>query len=129
MDAINLKHIHKTFGNNKLRSYKTISFFQYYILYPILYGMRTIRPLNYLNYNKKEALIELRKIGYKDYPNKHGESIFTKFFQNYYLPVKFGYDKRKPHYSSMILSGQLSRNDAINLIALITSNHLSFGRF
>lgn len=61
MDAINLKHIHKTFGNNKLRSYKTISFFQYYILYPILYGMRTIRPLNYLNYNKKEALIELRK--------------------------------------------------------------------
>tara|TARA_Y100001970_G_C14170971_1_gene824143 strand:+ start:559 stop:1689 length:1131 start_codon:yes stop_codon:yes gene_type:complete len=116
MDAINLKHIHKTFGNNKLRSYKTISFFQYYILYPILYGMRTIRPLNYLNYNKKEALIKLRKIGYKDYPNKHGESIFTKFFQNYYLPVKFGYDKRKPHYSSMILSGQLSRNDAINLI-------------
>ena len=52
-------------------------------------------------------------MGYKEYGRKHGESVFTKFFQNYYLPKKFGYDKRRPHLASMILSGQLSRDDAL----------------
>ena len=53
MDSINLKAIHKKFGNNPLKSYKTISFFQYYFWYPIILGMRTIRPLNYMEYNKE----------------------------------------------------------------------------
>ena len=65
-------------------------------------------------YNKGEALKVLQeKLGYKEYGRKHGESVFTRFFQNYYLPRKFGYDKRRPHLSSMILSGQLSREDAL----------------
>ncbi len=116
MDSINLKAIHKKFGNTPLKSYKTISFFQYYFWYPIILGMRTIRPLNYMEYNKENALKELEKIGYKPYPKKHGESIFTKFFQNYYLPKKFGYDKRLPHYSSLILSNQMTRKEAIELL-------------
>ena len=115
MDSISLKAIHKKFGNRPLKSYKTISFFQYYFWYPIVLGMRTIRPLNYMDYNKKNALKELEKIGYKPY-QKHGESIFTKFFQNYYLPTKFGYDKRLPHYSSLILSKQMTRKEAIKLL-------------
>lgn len=117
MDSINLKAIHKKFGNKKLKSYKTINFFQYYFLYPIIYGMRTLRPLNYMDYNKENALEELKKIGYKPYANKHGESIFTKFFQNYYLPKKFNYDKRIPHLSSLILSNQMSRDKAIELVS------------
>lgn len=116
MDSINLKAIHKKFGNTPLKSYKTISFFQYYFWYPIILGMRTLRPLNYMDYNKENALKELKKIGYKPYPKKHGESIFTKFFQNYYLPKKFGFDKRLPHYSSLIVSKQLSREKAIELL-------------
>lgn len=117
MDSINLKAIHKKFGNKKLKSYKTINFFQYYFLYPIIYGMRTLRPLNYMDYNKENALEELKKIGYKPYANKHGESIFTKFFQNYYLPKKFNYDKRIPHLSSLILSNQMTRDKAIELVS------------
>lgn len=114
MDAINLKAIHKKYGERKLTNYKTISFFDYYIKYPFLKKLRTIRPLNFLPYNKEEALEELTKtVEYKPYQRKHGESIFTKLFQNYYLPTKFGYDKRRPHLSSLIVSGQMSRKDAI----------------
>ena len=65
-------------------------------------------------YDKNRALEELQaKIGYKPYRRKHGESLFTKFYQNYWLPEKFGFDKRKPHLSSLIASGQLSRDDAL----------------
>ena len=114
MDAINLKSIHKKYGTIPLKKYKTISFFKYYFYYPFVKGMKTIRPLNYLPYNRREAIEALKKeVDYKEYGKKHSESRFTKFFQNYYLPKKFGYDKRKPHLSSQILSGERSRNEAI----------------
>ncbi|WP_155417158.1 N-acetyl sugar amidotransferase [Pseudomonas brassicacearum] len=118
MDAINLKDIHKTYGSKPLRDYKTISFFEYYFWYPFAKGMRTVRPLNFMEYDKREAEKYLQEtVGYRSYARKHGESIFTKLFQNYYLPTKFGYDKRKLHYSSMILSGQMSREEAIVKLA------------
>jgi len=114
MDAINLKAIHGKYGERKLHSYKTISFFQYYIWYPFVKKMRTVRPLNYMPYDKAKALLELeRTVGYKPYARKHGESQFTKIFQNHYLPKKFGYDKRRPHLSSLIVSGQMSRDEAL----------------
>lgn len=114
MDAINLKAIHEKWGERKLKQYKTISIFHLYFYYPLIYEMKTIRPLNYMQYNKQSALEYLKKqIGYKEYGYKHNESVFTKFFQNYYLPVKFGYDKRRPHLSSMILSGQITRKQAL----------------
>lgn len=114
MDSVNLKAIHKIFGKRKLENYKTISFFDYYFWYPFIKKMRTIRPLNYMPYNKAEAMLELEsKVGYKPYQRKHGESLFTKLFQNYYLPEKFGMDKRLPHYSSLIVSGQLTRAEAL----------------
>lgn len=119
MDAINLKSIHKKYGSVKLRNYKTISFFQYYIYYPFIKKMKTIRPLNYLPYDRKKALSELKTtVGYKEYGRKHGESRFTKFFQNYYLPKKFGYDKRRAHLSSLILSGLITRNEAMSELDL-----------
>lgn len=114
MDAINLKSIHKKFGRLKLRNYKTIGFLKYFFYYPFVKGMTPIRPLNYMVYDKSKALKELQdKIGYKDYGRKHGESRFTKFFQNHYLPVKFGIDKRKAHLASMILTGLISRDQAL----------------
>ena len=114
MDAINLKSIHKRFGERKLANYKTISFFECYLWYPLIKKMRTVRPLNFMPYHKAEALQELENsVGYKPYARKHGESLFTKLFQNYYLPKKFGYDKRRPHLSSLIVSGQMSREEAL----------------
>lgn len=114
MDAINLKAIHKRFGEKPLKQYKTISFFECYVWYPLIKKLRTVRPLNYMPYDKKAALLELEQtVGYKPYPRKHGESLFTKLFQNYYLPKKFGFDKRRPHLSSLIVSGQMTRDDAM----------------
>jgi len=114
MDAINLHAIHKKFGRKKLKYYKTINFYKLYFYYPFIKRMRTFRPLDYMPYVKKEALEELKnKVGYKEYARKHGESIFTKFFQNYWLPMKFGYDKRKPHLSSLIVSRQITREQAL----------------
>ena len=114
MDAINLHSIHKRFGQRKLNQYKTISFWQYFIYYPFIKKMSVMRPLDLMPYDKGDALQRLvDEVGYKPYGRKHGESRFTKFFQNYYLPTKFGYDKRKPHLSSLILSGQMTRDEAL----------------
>jgi len=118
MDAINLRDIFRKFGAKKLKTYKTISFFQYYIWFPFFMRMRTVRPLNFMPYDKQIALKALQeKVDYKSYGRKHGESQFTKIFQNYYLPKKFGYDKRIPHYSSLIMSGQMSRNEAVEQLS------------
>lgn len=114
MDSINLKAIHKKFGNKPLKTYNTINFFQYYIWFPFVKKMRTVRPLNYMDFNKEKAGIELEAaLGWKTYGRKHGESLFTKVFQNDYLPRKFGYDKRRPHLASLINSGQMTRDEAM----------------
>jgi aminotransferase len=118
MDAINLKAIHRKYGERPLRQYKTISFFEYYIWYPFVKKMRTVRPLNYMPYKKEAAIAELEAtIGWRSYGRKHGESLFTKVFQNDYLPRKFGYDKRLPHLSSLIVSGQMTRETALAKLA------------
>jgi hypothetical protein len=71
-----------------------------------------------MEYNKEAALKELQNtVTYKPYPRKHGESLFTKLFQNHYLPSKFGYDKRLPHLSSLIVSGQISRQEALEILS------------
>jgi aminotransferase len=113
-DATNLRAVHKRFGTHKLEKYVTVGFFDYYVWYPFVKKLRAVAPLNYIPYSKKSAISELEsKIGWRAYGRKHGESLFTKFFQNYYLPTKFGYDKRRLHLSSLVLSGDLSRESAI----------------
>ncbi|HQR78618.1 MAG TPA: N-acetyl sugar amidotransferase [Actinomycetota bacterium] len=116
MDARNLKAIHRTYGTRPLTDYPLISFSQYYFWYPIVKRMTPLRPLNLMPYSKDQAVSELEEIGWRAYPRKHGESLFTKFFQNYYLPTKFGYDKRRPHLSSLVASGAITRDKAIELL-------------
>ncbi len=113
-DAINLKAIQKKFGTRPLKNYRTVSFLEYYVLYPFVLRMRVVRPLNFMPYHKQTAIEELEQtIGWRSYGRKHGESQFTKLFQNYYLPRKFGFDKRRPHLSSLIVSGQMTRDQAL----------------
>ena len=116
-DARNLRAIHKAFGTKPLRSYPTIGFYANYVWYPFVKRMNALRPLNYLPYSKARAIEELTAVGWRAYPRKHGESIFTKFFQNYYQPVKFGIDKRKAHLSSLILAGEITRDEALAKLA------------
>lgn len=114
MDSWNLRAIHRKFGRDTLEEYKTISPLQYYFYYPFLHGIRTVRPLNLMEYSKKEALRELvDKVGFKDYGRKHGESRFTRLIQNHYYPTYLGHDIRKPHLSSLVVSGQITRDEAL----------------
>ena len=72
------------------------------------------KPLNYIPYGKGEAIRELEQnYGWRYYGAKHWESRFTKFFQGYYLPTRFGYDKRKAHLSSLVVSGEITRDEAL----------------
>ncbi len=114
MDRRNLRAIHRRFGTEKLRTFPTIGFFRYYVINPYVHRVRVVRPLNYLPYDRDAAIAELtERVRYKPYGRKHGESQFTRFFQNHYLPERYGFDKRRPHLSSMILSGQLTRDEAL----------------
>lgn len=118
MDLRHLKSIHRRFGRAPLRTYPTCSFFRYYVYYPFIRGMRVIRPLNFMPYDKEQTLGLLEQnLDYRYYGTKHGESRFTKFFQNYWLPERFGYDKRRAHLSSVILSGQTDRARALQELA------------
>jgi len=116
MDGINTKDTYKKNGGGKLKKYRTISFFEYYFLYPYFYGMKVVKPLNYMEYSKEIALKRLQAIGYIPYERKHGESLFTRFFQNYYLPNKFGVDKRIAHLSSLVLTNIISRDVALAML-------------
>lgn len=112
-DSVSLKEIHKKFGAVKLKNYPTISMFKKYFYYPVVQNMRVHRPLELIDYSKdgaKKLLIE--ELGWRDYGGKHYESVFTKFFQAHYLPTKFGYDKRLAHYASLIVSGQMTKDEA-----------------
>lgn len=114
LDLANLIAIHKAHGEVMLKTFPKVTFFQRYIWFPFYHRMQVLRPLNFLPYTKSEALNELKSaVGWSDYGRKHGESHFTKFFQNYYLPERYGYDKRRPHISSLIVSGQISRSEAL----------------
>ena len=80
-------------------------------------GIRTVNLLDYFPYDRTEAVKLLEdKYGYKSYGEKHEESLFTKWFQNFYLFTKFGIDKRIAHYSSLIVAGQMTRSKAVELL-------------
>lgn len=115
MDAILINDIQQKFGEIKNSKFPTVNFFDYYIKYPILRGMHRLSPLNLIPYNKSVAINLLEEnYGWRYYGGKHYESGWTRFFQGYYLPHKFGYDKRKAHLSSMILAGEINREKALH---------------
>lgn len=113
-DAIQLKDIHRRFGTRPLVNFPTTSIFRHKIWLPYVRGIRVVRPLNYVPYDKAGAMKLLtEKFGWQPYPQKHFESRFTRFYEGYWLPRKFGYDTRKVQYSSLIVTGQMTRNDAL----------------
>ncbi|MEO8527459.1 MAG: N-acetyl sugar amidotransferase [Pseudolysinimonas sp.] len=121
-DATHLRAVHKRFGSVKLKTYPVMGMFARHIWFPLVRRIHTVRPLNYMPYVYADAKKDIAdSVGWRDYGGKHYESVFTRYFQGYYLPHKFGFDKRLAHYSSLILSGQVSRDDALAL--MVTSNY------
>lgn len=105
--------VQKRFGEIPLRKTEFLSLSDRYIKRHMK-SLCHIRPLNYIPYSLEQAIAELEDFcGFEYYGGKHYESILTRFLQCYYLPVKFGMDKRKSHYSSLIMSGQMTREEAL----------------
>lgn len=113
-DDANIKDIHKKFGAAPLKTYPFFGLKQKKI-YSGLKGIESINLLNYLDYNKQTVKkIITDELTWRDYGGKHYESVFTRFYQGYILPVKFGIDKRKAHLSDLIYSGQITKAQALD---------------
>lgn len=112
-DSKLIKGIHKRFGKLVMRSYPSLSTFDY-VNYLIVRGIRWVPILNYIDFNKDEAKnLLMSELGWRDYGGKHYESVFTRFFHANYLPERFGFDLRKAYLSALVCSGQISRSDAL----------------
>lgn len=112
-DHKNLEDIHRRFGKVKLKDFPAFGRYQEFY-YQKIRGIETVELLNYLPYVKKDIKAFIAKeLDWKDYGGKHHESIFTRFYQSYVLPVKFGIDKRKAHWMALINSGQATRTEAL----------------
>ncbi|MFH0895766.1 MAG: N-acetyl sugar amidotransferase [Bacteroidota bacterium] len=117
LDGLNIRAIHNRFGKLKRKTYPIWNFKDQYV--NAKSGkIKTVQLLNYTKYHRNEAKqLLMDDFDWKDYGGKHYESVFTRFYQGYILPVKFGIDKRKAHLSTMVCSGQISRKEALEMIS------------
>lgn len=116
-DSVQLLDIHRQFGSRPLRTFPVTSILWHKIWLPYVRGIKVLRPLNYLPYIKEHAKrILIDRFGWQPYPQKHFESRFTKFYESYWLPKRFGYDVRRVQYSSLIVTGQMTREEALELL-------------
>ena len=117
-DLTMAKDIHTKFGKIPLKTFPTCGMMKYRLLYKYVYGMERIYPLDYVVYNKPEVERLLHeKYGWTRYENKHYENVFTRFFEGYYLPSKFGFDTRKNVFSNQILAETMSREEALKQLS------------
>lgn len=113
-DMKHVKEIHSKFGEKELKTFPTCDIFKYKTYYRFIKGIRVIKLLDYYPFIKKDAIKELNeKFQWQPYKMKHYESRFTKFFESFWTPKKHGYDKRRAYLSSEILTGQISREEAL----------------
>ena len=116
-DIVMLKDIHKKYGTIPLKTFPLCGMLKYKIWYGFFKGMKRAYPLDYVVYDKEKAMDILnQKYGWTKYENKHYENVFTRFFEGYYLPHKFGFDTRKNVCSNEILTGTMTRDEAIAIL-------------
>lgn len=113
-DSVQLRDIHTKFGFRQLKTFPVTTILWHKIYLPYVRRIRVHRPLDLVDYNKAHAVKTLTETyGWQPYPQKHFESRFTRFYEGYWLPERFGYDVRKVQFSSLILTGQMTREEAL----------------
>lgn len=113
-DTIQLKDIHKKHGKQKLKEYQLTNILWHKLWLPYFRGVKLLRLIDYMPYNKKDAEnILIKNYGFQTYPQKHFESRFTRFYESYWLYERFGYDTRRVQFSSLILTNQMTREEAL----------------
>ena len=118
-DSTQLLDIHRRFGSRALANFPVTSVLWHKLYLPYVKGIKVLRPLNVVPYIKQDAIkLLVDKFGWQPYPQKHFESRFTSFYEGYWLPKKFGYDPRRVQYSSLILTKQMTRGEALEKLAV-----------
>ena len=120
LDLYHIRTLHRRFGSRQLKTFPALGLlkFAYYVFF---LRMRIVNLLNFFDYDKQNAIQTLEKeLGWRPYLEKHYESVWTRYYQGVYLVEKFGYDKRLPHLSSMVASGQITRQEALDRLKLET---------
>jgi N-acetyl sugar amidotransferase len=113
-----VKDIHRRFGQHPLKTFPTADIFKYKLYYSYVKGIKVIKPLNYVPYIKENSIQELTdRFGWQKYAQKHHESRFTRFVECFWLPRKFGVERRKAHLSSLVLTNQMTREEALARVA------------
>ncbi|MDO8344188.1 MAG: N-acetyl sugar amidotransferase [Cellvibrio sp.] len=117
-DLRQLRDIHRRFGVRPLKTFPLCGIFTFKLYFRFVKGIKVVKPLNCVPYDKEKVMQELvEKFGWQRYAHKHYESRFTRFYEGYWLPTKFGFDKRRAHFSSLILTGQMSREVALEKLS------------
>jgi len=112
-DHVNIKAIHRQFGKIPLKTYPFMDF-RAKKFHQLVSGTKSHSILDYVEYDKAAVKkLITRELGWRDYGGKHYESVFTRFYQGYILPRKFGIDKRKAHLSNLIFAGQITKEQAL----------------
>ncbi len=112
-----LPYRNKIYGSVKLATFPTTSILWHKVWLPYFKKIKLVRPLDYFEYNKKNAIkILTKKFAWQPYPQKHFESRFTKFYESFWLPKRFGFDVRRVQLSSLILTNQITRDEALKEI-------------
>jgi len=118
IDKTLIMDIHNQFGTRPLKSFPVIDLLVYKIYYQYILGMKVFKPLNLVPYIKKDAEQLLHeRFAWLPFKHKHHESRFTRFYEDYWMPKKFGYEKRRAHFSSLIMTGQMTRDEALERIS------------
>jgi hypothetical protein len=111
-DKRNIRGISRRFGGPPFKSFPAIGTMDYIVFH--MRGIRWHSFLDHFEYRKSSVLQRLQgEFGYKPYPFKHYESVFTRFYQGFILPTKFAVDKRKLHLSTLVMNGEMERHEAL----------------
>jgi len=113
-----VKDIHRRFGTIPLRTFPATDILKYKLYYRYVKGIKVIRPLDYVPYIKEDVMQLLtNRFGWQKYVQKHHESRFTRFVECFWLPRKFGFERRRAHLSSLILTNQMTRDEALRRVS------------
>jgi N-acetyl sugar amidotransferase len=117
-DSTQLRDIHEKFGTRTLDTFPLTSILWHKVYLRYIKGVTVVKLLDYVPYIKEDAMqLLVDRFGWQRYPQKHFESRFTKFYESYWLPKKFGYDTRRVQYSSLILTKQMTRDEALEKLS------------
>lgn len=117
LDYYHIRAIHRRFGSQPLNTFPRLGLFKF-LYYVFVRRIRFVNLLNYISYEKSKAIQVLEtECGWRSYPQKHYESVWTRFYQGVYLVEKFGFDKRRPHLSTLVNAGQITRAEALRQLS------------